>query len=83
LYFTDNPEYANRVYANGQNILLFCWILIGNVYPVINSDMPKLQGKNHYQNYDTHYVPVVPADPNNTKETMYPLNIIFFLLIIY
>eukprot|EP00906_Rhabdomonas_costata_P039314 RCo055603 len=31
----------------------------------------ELEGKTHYKNYDTHYVPVVPIDPDDHDSNVY------------
>jgi len=70
LYFTNSIDYAQRVYSKG-NILLLCWIATSNLFPVIFDDMSDLLGKPHFQNYDSHYVPVCPSNPNNPNEVVY------------
>lgn len=77
LYFTNSSEYAGKIYAkesNGQKILIFSWISLGNVYPVIEGDMEKLSGKASYKNYDSHYVPVKPASSSPFETAYFPCN---------
>jgi hypothetical protein len=33
--------------------------------------MPKLEGKGNYSNYDAHFIPVVPRNPDNSNEEVY------------
>jgi hypothetical protein len=33
--------------------------------------MKKLEGKGNYSNYDAHFIPVVPRDPDNFDEEVY------------
>jgi len=68
-YGTPQTEYACRVY--GKGILLLNFATVGNVFPVVFSDMPQLFGKNCYKNYDCHYAPVVPKNQDNPKEVNY------------
>jgi len=68
-YGTPQTEYACRVYGKGMLLLNFA--TVGNVFPVVFSDMSNLFGKNCYKNYDCHYAPVVPKNPNNPKEVNY------------
>jgi len=44
------------------------FVAVGNVFPVVFNDMPKLNGQSCHKNYDCHYVPFVPKDMNNPKE---------------
>jgi len=57
LYSTCEAEYAHRVYSKG--VLVVNWVSMYSAYPVIHGDMPKLQAKGNYQNYDAHFIPVV------------------------
>jgi hypothetical protein len=70
IYGAHEASYAHRVYAK-EGALLLNWVAIGSAYPVIKGDMKKLQGKSNYQNYDAHYIPVVPRDPGNPLESVY------------
>jgi Poly(ADP-ribose) polymerase catalytic domain/FG-GAP repeat len=70
IYSANEAEYAYRVYGGG-GFLILNWVAGYSAYPVIRDDMEKITGKNHYQNYDSHFVPVVPNDPNNPNETVY------------
>ncbi len=75
LYWAFEAEYSYRVYAT-QNytrpgVLLLSWIASYSAYPVIYEDMKNLKGKGNHQNYDAHFIPVSPRDPNNPKEVNY------------
>ncbi|MBS0649277.1 MAG: hypothetical protein JSS10_08660 [Verrucomicrobia bacterium] len=72
IYFTNSVQYAN-MYSSGGNLLL-SWVSMREPYPIVNdkphpqkgSDMLKLEGRMHYQNYNAHFIPVVsirPQDP--------------------
>ncbi|MGD0465818.1 MAG: pentapeptide repeat-containing protein [Gammaproteobacteria bacterium] len=82
LYGTSNAEYAYRVYASGYNkgneILLLSWYATQNSYPVIFGDLEKLKGHANYQNYDSHFIPVVPESQDKhehgTEDTYLPIN---------
>jgi hypothetical protein len=69
VYSAYEAEYAYRVYSQGA--LIMNWVSMYSAYPTIDGDMPKLRGLNYYDNYDTHFVPVVPKDPNNLLEKIY------------
>lgn len=60
LYFAAEAKYSFEQYAkkaSGQ-VLLMCWASSFSVYPVIEGDMAKLQGKAQHGNYDAHFVPI-------------------------
>lgn len=69
IYFTNSAHYAT-MYASGH--LLLSWVSMREPYPVVNdvphpnqgSDMKKLKGHGHYQNYNAHYIPVASIKPN-------------------
>jgi hypothetical protein len=65
LYFTPSPDYAS-IYCR-DSVMIMGWAAVGNVFPVIKSDMEKLMGKSNYKNYDTHYAPVKPIDPSDPR----------------
>lgn len=52
---------------------LLTWVSMREPYAVVNdkphpqkgSDMFKLKGKEHYQNYNTHFIPVASIRPND------------------
>jgi serine/threonine protein kinase len=77
LYGAHEAEYSYRVYGPGstptpaEGALILNWVASFSAYPVIDGDRPKLQGKGNYQNYDAHFVPVMPADPANPNEFTY------------
>ncbi|MCE5319049.1 MAG: hypothetical protein LLG04_17015 [Parachlamydia sp.] len=70
IYATNEAEYAFRVYGKGEALIL-TWFSCRSAYPVIDGDMAKLAGKNNYENYDAHFVPVVPKDSTNPNEANY------------
>jgi hypothetical protein len=69
LYNAGEAEYSYRVYAQGA--LIINWVAVYSVFPTIHGDMDKLKGKGNYQNYDGHFVPVYPKNPNNPHEAVY------------
>jgi len=71
LYFSESFEYAARVYGNKSQLVMLCLVCVGNVFPVIRTDMEKLMGGANYKNYDTHFVPVVPQNEGNVNEVVY------------
>jgi hypothetical protein len=64
VYFTNSAQYATMYSSEGH--LLLSWVSMREPYPVVNdkphpqkgSDMIKLEGKEHYQNYNTHFIPI-------------------------
>ena len=44
---------------------------IYSAYPVIHGDIEKLNEKSNFQNYDAHFIPVVPNNPTNPHENVY------------
>jgi Cadherin-like/Poly(ADP-ribose) polymerase catalytic domain len=69
LYFAYEAEYACNVYNRGALFLSF--VCFNSAYPVIDGDTSRLFGRARYQNYDAHFIPVKPADPNNPSEIDY------------
>jgi TPR repeat protein len=76
VYFTNSAKYAAMFSTEG--ILLLSWVSMRQPYPVVSdnpdpkkcSDVQKLQGREHYQNYNAHYAPVAslrPDDPDCTE----------------
>jgi WD40 repeat protein len=73
IYFTNSAQYATMYSSEGH--LLLSWVSMREPYPVINdvplpqkgSDMRKLEGKEHYQNYNAHFVPVASIRPEDHK----------------
>jgi len=70
IYGTPEAEYAFRVYGipyyDKEAVLLLNWVAISSPYPVIDGDMEKLRGRAAHDNYDGHFIPVVPSDdPEN------------------
>ena len=76
IYFTNSARYA-ALYARGH--MLLSWVSMREPYPVINdiplpqkgSAMNMLEGKGAYQNYNTHFIPVVCLRPNSQTCTEY------------
>jgi hypothetical protein len=72
IYFTNSASYA-IMYGSGH--LLLSWVSMREPYPVVNdkphpqkgSDMIKLGGKEHYQNYNAHFIPVTSIRPQDPK----------------
>lgn len=75
LYGSNSSEYSYRVYARGYNqedgLLLLSWYSAQSVYPVVYDDMSWLMGQANYKHHDSHFMPVVPMDPNNPDEVNY------------
>jgi tetratricopeptide (TPR) repeat protein len=71
IYFTPEAKYAYKTYSK-NGILLLAWVASYSAFPVIDGDMPKLTGKANYQNYDTHFVPVVPNTSQPNEKNFYP-----------
>lgn len=69
IYSTYEAEYANRVYSQGS--LLVNFVASYSAYPVIDGDMAKLMSGANYANYDAHFAPVKPANPNDPAEVNY------------
>ena len=77
IYFTNSARYAADIYSDGN--LLLTWVSMRSPYPVISdkplsqkpSDMGKLEGLGAYQNYNAHYVPVVPLNPHDAACAVY------------
>ena len=70
LYSAFEAEYAQRVYSQGA--LFLNWVAIYSAYPTIEGDMGKLTEKGNYQNYDAHFVPVVPKTSNPNESSYFP-----------
>ena len=79
IYFTNSARYAAEIYSDGN--LLLAWVTMREPYPVVANaicnlpakptDMKKLEGYGAYQNYNAHYIPVVPIDPTHPKCAVY------------
>jgi hypothetical protein len=73
IYFTNSAQYATMYSSEGH--LLLAWVSMREPYPVVNdaphpqkgSDMKKLEGKEHYQNYNAHFIPVSSIKPQDPK----------------
>ncbi|MBS0649271.1 MAG: SEL1-like repeat protein [Verrucomicrobia bacterium] len=73
IYFTNSAQYAT-MYSSGGHLLLV-WVSMREPYPVVNdkphpqkgSDMLKLEGRMHYQNYNAHFIPVASIRPQDPK----------------
>ncbi|MBS0357817.1 MAG: protein kinase [Proteobacteria bacterium] len=73
IYTTDAAEYAYRVYSKGgSRPLILNWVAFYSLYPVVDGDMSKLQGKGNYENYDGNFVPVVPKTQDPDEVNYYP-----------
>jgi len=70
LYSSYEADYAYKIYCKGA--LLVNWVAFYSAYPVIDGDMNKLTGAAAYQNYDAHFVPVVPQFPDADCESFVP-----------
>jgi len=80
IYGAHEAEYSYRVYAKEGGALILNWTASFLAYPVIDGDMDKFVMKNkkgqnvsigNYSNYDAHFVPVVPRNPDNDLEEVY------------
>lgn len=77
IYFTNSARYAADIYSDGN--LLLTWVSMRSPYPVIGdkplptkpTDMGKLEGLGAYQNYNAHYIPVVPLNPHDSQCAVY------------
>jgi hypothetical protein len=73
IYFTNSARYAVMYSSEGH--LLLAWVSMREPYPVVNdvphpqkgSDIRKLEGKEHYQNYNAHFIPVASIRPQDPK----------------
>ncbi len=75
IYSTGEAKYAQTVYGKmyPRPALLMNWVASFSAYPVIDGDMPELQGKGNYGNHDAHFIPVRPANPKDPQEVnFYP-----------
>jgi serine/threonine protein kinase len=78
IYSTGEAKYAQTVYGKmyPRPALLMNWVASFSAYPVIDGDMPELQGKGNYGNHDAHFIPVRPANPKDPHEVnFYPCRI--------
>ena len=72
IYFTDSALYASMY---NPTYLVLAWVITRarGPYPVYNdvphpnkgSDMKILEGIEHFQNYNAHFIPVVSTKPND------------------
>jgi len=69
IYGTPQAEYSARVY--GKGVCFLCFAFVGNVFPVVDADMPDLMGSANFGNCDVHYAPVVPKNKSNPRENVY------------
>lgn len=69
LYSTREADYAYRAYCQGA--LIVNWVAFYSALPVIEGDMPLLRGKANYGNFDAHFVPVKPLNPDNLDEKVF------------
>jgi serine/threonine protein kinase len=78
IYSTGEAKYAQTVYGKmyPRPALLMNWVASFSAYPVIDGDMPELQGKGNYGNHDAHFIPVRPANPKDPHEVnFYPCRV--------
>ncbi len=70
-YSAYEAKYSHRVYSKGA--LILNWVASFSPLPVVDNDMKalELEGKGNYDNYDAHFVPVAPRNPDNPNETVY------------
>jgi len=71
VYGAYEAEYSYRVYAKQGGALILNWTAFFSAYPVMDGDMKKLETKGNYSNYDAHFIPVVPRNPDNPGEVVY------------
>ncbi|NGX42785.1 MAG: hypothetical protein K940chlam7_01073 [Chlamydiae bacterium] len=77
IYFTTSAQYS-AMYSEGH--MLLGWVSLREPYPVVSdvphpnkgTDMKKLMGKAAYQEYNAHYIPVAPIDPNPLSMEYFP-----------
>lgn len=71
-YFTNSARYASMYSVDGY--MMLAWVAMREPFPVVADrpyphkpqDMKMLEGKEHFERYNTHYIPVIsirPADP--------------------
>jgi len=77
IYGAHEAEYSYRVYGK---TLILNWTACFSPYPVIDGDMKKFVFLNeqnqevsigNYSNYDAHFIPVTPNNPDNPYEDKY------------
>ena len=81
IYFTDSAHYASTY---SPTHLVLAWAIMRSPYPVYNdvpftgnkdtskgSDMKKLEGMEHFQNYNAHFIPVASINPSNPECVKY------------
>src|SRR5262249_44618491 len=76
IYFTDSARYA-AMYGNG--LLFLTWVSMREPFPVVSDvphpeksgDMRKLEGREHYQNYNAHFISVAPINPSKPQSKQY------------
>jgi hypothetical protein len=71
IYGTVEAEYAFRVYSKRKGVLLLNWMVFYSAYPIIPKEKETFKGKPHFLNYDAHYIPVSPLNPDNELEEHY------------
>jgi hypothetical protein len=77
IYFTNSAQYASKYSLQG--CLILAWVSMREPYPVVNdkphpeegSDMKKLKGQKHYQNYNAHLIPVASIRPQDPQCLIY------------
>jgi len=77
-YFTEEAAYASlyseeEIKQNKEKLktLLLNWVATCFSYPVIHKDFNTFKGGACYENYDSHFVPVIPVNPSDPKKQAY------------
>ena len=74
IYFTNSARYAADIYSKGH--ILLAWVSMREPFPVVGDpqhiDMKALKGNGAYKDYNAHYVPVVPIQPDSKCAIYYP-----------
>ena len=68
-YFTEEAAYASLYSRDG--VLLLNWVATCFSYPVIQKDFKAFIGGACYENYDSHFIPVVPFEPLKSDGKVY------------
>lgn len=73
IYFSNSARYVSDVYSSGH--VLMAWVSMREPFPVVGDpeqkDMDTIKGKDAYNHYDAHYVPVTSTDPSGPYEVFY------------
>ncbi len=73
IYSAAEARYSQTVYGKmyATPALLMNWVASFSAYPVIDGDMGKLQGGANLGNYDAHFIPVRPLNPQDPDESVF------------